>query len=324
LVPDAEAGESRSRPRLGAFRLAVFSQGPTALDSFQLNEPGATVDGSVAVDLDIDGLSNPRADIGISYTHLSADAFGSEVCTGLFSCDPLFVDGTGAPNTSLALLGNTFTTRVRGESDVLEIPLSLTTELASFGSGPNATVLTGSVGAAYARIEQSYQIVNANLVLVQRVHTLNEDVTSDYFGPTLGGELAFAPAQWVTMTLGADIAALYVNSSFQALQTLPWNNGPKFVAATDSDGTWGARTGLSLGAQLDLGVVHSVLGGVQLGLEGSFTYWSQVAQIINPSNAAGPLVFPNAPGLTNSAGITYADMTSYGLTGRLSVPLDGP
>ena len=133
-----------SRP----FGLLFFSQGPTALDSFQLNEPGGTVDGSVAVDLDIDGLSNPRAEIGISYTHLSADAFGSEVCTGLFSCDALFVDGTGAPNVTFAFFGNTFTTRVRGELDVLEIPLSLTTELASFGSGPQATVLTGSVGAA--------------------------------------------------------------------------------------------------------------------------------------------------------------------------------
>ena len=67
-----------------------------------------------------------------------------------------------------------------------------------------------------------------------------------------------------------------------------------------------------------------MLAGVQLGLEGSFTYWSQVAQIINPSNAAGRLVFPNAAGNTNAAGITYDDMTSYGLTGRLTVPFGDP
>lgn len=283
-------------------------QGEGELNSFTIDGAGWTAGGTLGVRLDIEGLTNARAEIGFRYGETRASNGSTETCRVI--CDFLYVDGTGVPLAIFAGPGVPFETRVRGEARMLEIPLSLMADLDRFDTGLGPAVLTGSIGALYGRIEQGYRITASTAA---NTHTLSEDVETDFIGPTVGASLAIFPTDDLSVTFGGSLAGLYVDSAFEARQDTPYEATRRFTAAEDSARAFGMRGSLGLGLQLDL-------GGILVGAQGSATYLSHVARIDNPSAAPGSVVFPTVPGRTNAASIDYDDMLSFGGLLRVTVP----
>lgn len=292
------------------------SQGNAGSNSFNARDVAPRISASVESKVNISGLKNPRAKIEVIYTRLNDAIASGGTCNGAYSCEPLLINGSGAPNTELAFNGDAISTQIENRTSIIEIPLKITSELGTLDSKIGKAVYEGSLGLSYIYVGQQNDINHHSSL--NRDNNTSEVMTSHYFGPTTGAQINFSPSQKLSLSLGGDIGALFVHTKFNAEQKLAYNAELTNVRVKDSDNAFSLRAKILLGAKYDLG------NDIVLGFLGSATYWDRVAQVIRPHADSGDDLFRPAAvgrsGLTNSSRVGYGSMISYDFGLNISVP----
>jgi hypothetical protein len=314
----------------GAAVFPLRASGPSPNNNaFSIDSAGPAIEGSFGFALPNEavpfgGLTRPRFELGARYVGVSERMAGSDTCLTTF-CTVLAIDGKGtggiANSVPAANAGQLVDTRVRGDADLVEIPLTYRADLASYDGG--AVTPTVSFGLLYGHMSQNYEIShglqNPNVgQFLGQGHALQESLSMNYGGPTVGAGVTLRANDYISVTLDGQVGVYYASSRLRADQSVPGlaNFGPRTV--TDSDDAFGGRASISAGFNFDFGP------GV-LSLTGGVTYWSHIAQVRNPEASTGTVLAQavGVAGSTNAASVDYSDMISWGGMMRLTFPLPG-